>query len=148
MTEQEYQQVYQELATMLYDLQLGWIAEQVETKIYSGEISEEDLAVQLEAATTQAVLVKSEISVAQAKLLYLIDAVEKLVISSLEIEGVLVDFLVEQSTRSCSPTTLSFESENAPLLTSSDAGLEQRQDEIAQLRELLQALRQEAFSGV
>jgi hypothetical protein len=146
MTEQEYQQVYQDLAVMLQDLQLGWIVEQVEAKTHSGEMLEENLAAQSEATATQAVLVRSEISAAQAQLLRLIDAVEKMVISSLEIEGALVDFLAEQSTRTC--LTLSFESENIPLLTSSDAGLEQRQDEIAQLRELLQALRQEAFSGV
>jgi len=148
MTEQEYQQVYQELAALLQDLRLGWVVEQVEANIQAGEMPEESLAAQSEASTVQAVLVKPEISMAQIQLLQLIDAVERVVIGSLEIEGALVDFLAEESKRLRSPMTLSFESEPVPLLTSSDARLEERQSPIAQLKEILQALRQEASSGV
>lgn len=144
MTEQEYQQVYQELAAMLRDLQLGWIVEQVEAKFQAGGMSEENLAVQPETNTAQAVLVKLEILTAQAQFICLIDAVERIVVGSIELEGALVDFLAEKSKQSQSPITLSFEAEGAPLLTSSDSGLAERQSAITQLKELLQALRQEA----
>ncbi|MBD1858037.1 MULTISPECIES: hypothetical protein [Leptolyngbya] len=117
MAEQECQQVYQELVAMLQEFRLGGIVEQVKAKIHAGELSE-DLAVQPGVNTAQAALVKPENSTAQAQLLRLIGAVERILVGSIELEGALVDSLVEESKRSQSSMTLSFESESSPLLTS------------------------------
>jgi hypothetical protein len=84
--------------------------------------------------TSQAVLTKPKTYTEQEQLLLLIDAVERLVVGSIEIEGALVDFLVEETERLQSPITLSFESDNVLALTPEDEGLEARRPAIAELR--------------
>jgi hypothetical protein len=147
MTDLECQQTYQELVTLLQDLQLGWVVDKVEAQIQRGKMAEEPLDVPAQAAS-QAVLTKPETYTEQEQLLLLIDAVERLVVGSIAIEGALVDFLVEETERLQSPITLSFESDSVPALTPEDEGLEARRPAIAELRQILQALRQEAISGV
>jgi hypothetical protein len=148
MTEPECQQTYQELVAMLQDLQLGWVVEKTEAQVQQGKMADTE-ALDVPAQTaSQAVLTKPETYTEQEQLLLLIDAVERLVVGSIEIEGALVDFLVEETERLQSPITLSFESDSVPALTPEDEGLEARRPAIAELRQILQALRQEAISGV
>jgi hypothetical protein len=148
MTEPECQQTYQELVAMLQDLQLGWVVEKTEAQVQQGKMADTE-ALDVPAQTaSQAVLTKPETYTEQEQLLLLIDAVERLVVGSIEIEGALVDFLVEETERLQSPITLSFESDSVPALTPEDEGLEARRPAIAELRQILQALRQEATSGV
>jgi hypothetical protein len=127
MTELKCQQTYQELGAILQDFQLGWVFEKVEAKIHRGK-------------TTQ-----PEIYTEQERLLLLIEAVARLVVGAIDIEGALVDFLVEETERLQSPITLSFES-GIPALTPEDEGLEARRPAIAELRQILKTLRQEAAS--
>jgi hypothetical protein len=148
MTEPECQQTYQELVAMLQDLQLGWVVEKVEEQIPRGKMADPESMDVPAQTTSQAVLTKPETYTEQEQLLLLIDAVERLVVGSIEIEGALVDFLVEETERLQSPITLSFESDSVPALTPEDEGLEARRPAIAELRQILQALRQEAISGV
>jgi hypothetical protein len=122
MTELGCQQTYQELGAMLQDFQLGWVVEKVDAQIQRGK-------------TTQ-----PEIYTEQERLLLLIEAVERLVVGAIEIKGSLVDFLVEETERLQSLLTLSFES-GIPALTPEDEGLEARRPAIAELRQILQALR-------
>jgi hypothetical protein len=117
MTEPECQQTYQELVAMLQDLQLGWVVEKVEEQTQWGKMADTK-SVDVPAQTaSQAVLTKPETYTEQEQLLLLIDAVERLVVGSIEIEGALVDFLVEETERLQSPITLSFESDSVPALT-------------------------------
>jgi hypothetical protein len=153
MTEQECQQVYQELATLLQDLNLGGVVEQVEARVQAGKLEDReslaDRALQTEIGSAQAVLTKPATYTAQERLLLLIDTVERIVVDTTEIKGALVEFLTEESTRLQAPVTLSFEADRSPLLTESDAqGLEERRQAIGELRQLLQTLRQEAFPVV
>jgi hypothetical protein len=148
MTEPECLQVYQELVTMLQDFQLGWVVERVEAQVEDEKLIDVESLNTPVQGTSQAVLTKPEIYTAQEQLLLLINAVERLVIGSMETEGALVDFLAEETTRLQSPVTLEFESDDVPALTPDDEGLEERRPAIAELKHLLQVLRQEAFSGV
>jgi hypothetical protein len=63
MTELECQQVYQELIILLQDLQLGWVVERIGAKVQGG----------------------------REQLLLLIDAVERLVVDTIGIEGAEVN---------------------------------------------------------
>jgi hypothetical protein len=146
MTKPECQQIYQKLVTMLQDFQLGWVVEKVESQIQQGKMADMQLLDMSARNSAQAVLTDSETHTGQAQLLLLIDAVERLVVGAIEIEGALVDFLAEETERLQSPVTLSFEAD-APDLTSEDEGLEGRRSVIAELRQILQALR-EATSSV
>jgi hypothetical protein len=147
MTEPECQQTYQELVTMLQDFQLGWVVKKAELQIQQGKMANVQLLDASFKAGSQAGLTDSETHTGQEQLLLLIDAVERFVVGAIEIEGALVDFLSEETERLQSPVTLSFEAD-APALTSEDEGLEGRRSAIAELRQILQALRQEATSDV
>jgi hypothetical protein len=89
MTEQDCQQVYQELAAMLQDLQLGWVVEQVESRVPL--LEDKDLehsgysSVQTETTSSQAVLTKPATHTAQEQLLLLIAAAERIVVDTTEI---------------------------------------------------------------
>jgi hypothetical protein len=147
MTEPECQQTYQELVAMLQDLQLGWVVEKVEEQIQRGKMADTEPMDVPAQTTSQAVLTKPETYTEQEQLLLLINAVERLVVGSIEIEGALVDFLVEETERLQSPITLSFESDSVPALTPEGEGLEARRPAVAELKRILQVLRQEALSG-
>jgi hypothetical protein len=152
MTEQDCQQAYQELASMLQDLQLGWVVEQVESRVplledidpeHSGYSSGQ-------AATTssQAVLAKPVTHTAQEQLLLLIDAAERIVVDTTEIKGELINFLSEQEERLNSDVTMSFASDDGnSLMQPVVEEPTERCQVVAELRQLLQALRHEATAG-
>ncbi|MGG6270892.1 hypothetical protein ACQ4M3_41460 [Leptolyngbya sp. AN03gr2] len=151
MTGSECQQVYQELVTLLQDLQFGWVVEQVEAQLQATTLVEMETweqPAQVESNTPQAVLVKPITGGVQERLLLLVDAVERMIVDSIEIEGALVDFLAEETHRLHAPVSIEFESDPLALLASTDQGLEERRPAIAELRQLLQELRQEALAGV
>jgi hypothetical protein len=148
MTEPECQQTHQELVTMLQDFQLGWVVKKAESQMQQGKMADVQLLDASFKAGSQAGLTDSETHTGQEQLLLLIDAVERFVVGAIEIEGALVDFLSEETERLQSPVALSFEADSVPALTSEDEGLEGRRSAIAELRQILQALRQEATSDV
>jgi hypothetical protein len=150
MTEQDCQQTYQELVTMLQDLQLGWVIEQVELSVpsdLSGYFDEAQR--QAETASTQAVLTKPVTKMAQAQLLRLIEATERIVVDTTDMEGELVNFLTEQGERLHSPTKLGFiaDEETASAPATIDVSPDRRQA-ATELRQFLQVLRQEVMAGV
>ncbi|MBD1856199.1 MULTISPECIES: hypothetical protein [Leptolyngbya] len=148
MTEQECQQVYQELAQMLQEIQFGWVVEQVEAQIQSNPLANTQIDSQTESNTSQAVLTKPATSTISTQLMLLIDRVERAIVDSIEIKGALVDFLTDESARLQAPVTLSFESDHDSRLTASDRSLADHRSAIVELKQLLQTLRQEASASV
>jgi hypothetical protein len=152
MTEQDCQQVYQELAAMLQDLQLGWVVEQVESRVPLPEDMDSEhsgySSVQAEMTSSQAVLTKPVTHTAQEKLLLLIAAAERIVIDTTEIKGELINFLSKQEERLNTAVTMGFASDDNNFTTQPvvEEPTDRRQV-VAELRQLLQALRQEATSG-
>jgi hypothetical protein len=148
VTEQDCLDTYQEFITMLQDLQLSWLVEQVEISMVQdlSGYSEEPL-LPATAPSTQAVLIKPVTGTAQARLLKLIEATERIVVETTEIEGLLVDFLAEQGERLHSPMSLRFAEDDGsvspPIEVSSD-----RRQAATELRQFLQVLRQEVLAGV
>jgi hypothetical protein len=148
MTEQDCQQTYQELVAMLQDLQLGWVIEQVELNVpsdLSGYFDEAQR--QAETASTQAVLTKPVTKMAQAQLLRLIEATERIVVDTTDMEGELVSFLAVQGERLNGPTSLGFVANDDTVPTMVAVSPDRRQAAI-ELREFLQVLRQEVIAGV
>jgi hypothetical protein len=150
MTEQDCQQTYQELVTMLQDLQLGWVIEQVELSVpsdLSGYFDEAQR--QAETASTQAVLTKPVTRMAQAQLLRLIEATERIVADTTDMEGELVNFLAVQGERLNGPISLGFvaDEDTVTVPTMIDVSPDRRQA-ATELREFLQVLRQEVMAGV
>jgi hypothetical protein len=152
MTKQDCQRVYQELAQMLRETQLGWIVEQVETLVNTGKTFDVDLLspqVVSGSISPHAVLSKPETYTAQEQLLLLIDTAERLVVDTANVEGALVDFLSEEEQRLNAPVTLEFASEDASVIDQLMVNqLTDRRVAAAELRQLLQALRQEVVTGV
>ncbi len=150
MTEQDCQQTYQELVTMLQDLQLGWVIEQVELNVPS-DLSEyfDEAQRQAETTSAQAVLTKPVTRMAQAQLLRLIEATERIVVDTTDMEGELVNFLAVQGERLHSPVKLGFvaEEETASAPTTIAVSPDRRQA-ATELRQFLQVLRQEVMAGV
>jgi hypothetical protein len=152
MTEQDCQQVYQELAAMLQDLQLGWVVEQVESRSPLLEDSDPEhlgySSVQVETTSSQAVLTKPTTHTAQEQLLLLIDAAERIIVDTAEIKGELINFLSEQEERLNTAVTMGFASDdNNFVMQPVEEEPTDRRQVVAELRQLLQALRQEATSG-
>jgi hypothetical protein len=150
MTEQDCQQTYQELVAMLQDLQLGWVIEQVELNVpsdLSGYFDEAQR--QAETASTQAVLTKPVTRMAQAQLLRLIEATERIVADTTDMEGELVNFLAVQGERLNGPISLGFvaDEDTVTVPTMIDVSPDRRQA-ATELREFLQVLRQEVMAGV
>jgi hypothetical protein len=150
MTEQDCQQTYQELVTMLQDLQLGWVIEQVELNVpsdLSGYFDDDQR--RAETASTQAVLTKPVTKMVQAQLLRLIEATERIVVDTTDMEGELVNFLDVQGERLHNPVKLGFvaEEETASAPTTIAVSPDRRQA-ATELRQFLQSLRQEVMAGV
>jgi hypothetical protein len=150
MNEQDCQQTYQELVTMLQDLQLGWVIEQVELNVprdLSGYFDEAQR--QAETASTQAVLTKPLTRMAQAQLLRLIEATERIVVDTTDMEGELVNFLAVQGERLNGPISLGFvaDEDTVTVPTMIDMSPDRRQA-ATELRQFLQMLRQEVMAGV
>jgi hypothetical protein len=148
MTEQDCQQTCQELVTMLQDLQLGWVTEQVKLSVpsdLSGYFDETQR--QAETASTQAVLTKPVAKMAQAQLLRLIEATERIVADTTDMEGELVSFLAVQGERLNSPINLGFVANEDTMPTMIAVSPDRRQA-ATELRQLLQVLRQEVIAGV
>jgi hypothetical protein len=148
VTEQDCLETYQELATMLQDLQLGWLVEQVEASMVqdlSGQAEESSL--RSTTTTTQALLTKPLTNTAQARLLNLIEATERIVVGTTEIEGALVDFLAEQGERFHHPMSLSFADDEGAASPPIEVSPDRRQA-ATELRQFLQVLRQEVLAGV
>jgi hypothetical protein len=150
MTEQDCQQTYQELVTMLQDLQLGWVIEQVELSVPSDLSGYFDEARrQAETTSAQAVLTKSVTRLAQAQLLRLIEATERIVVDTTDMEGELVNFLTEQGERLHSPVKLGFVAdEETASVPATIAVSPDRRQAATELRQFLQVLRQEVIAGV
>jgi hypothetical protein len=145
MTEQNFQQIYQELVLLLDDHNLGWVVEQA-ASIDKASIDASSVSLPTERTATQALLTKPTIQTAQARLVHLIDAAERIVIDTTDMEGELVNFLDETGDRLNTSLTLGFASDNSviePLTGSPD-----RYQTIAELRQFLKTLRQEVMSGV
>lgn len=117
MTEQDCQQVYQDLADLLQSLQLGWVVEQAKTSLHTiGVMGHDQPAVIVDgpaSSSTQAVLAKSVTHTAQNQLIRLIDAAQRVVVDTTEMEGALVDFLAEVGQHLPTPLTLGFASEDS-----------------------------------
>jgi hypothetical protein len=150
MTEQDCQQTYQELVTMLQDLQLGWVIEQVELRVpsdLSGYFDEAQR--QAETASAQAVLTKPVTRLAQAQLLRLIEATEHIVVDTTDMEGELVNFLTEQGERLHSPVKLGFvaDEDTATVPATINVSPDRRQA-ATELRRFLRTLRQAVMAGV
>jgi hypothetical protein len=150
MTEQDCQQTYQELVTMLQDLQLGWVIEQVELNVpsdLSGYFDEAQR--QAETTSAQAVLTKPVTRMAQAQLLRLIEATERIVADTTDMEGALVNFLAVQGERLNSPISLGFVTdEDTATVPTMIAVSPDRRQAATELRQFLQVLRQEVMAGV
>jgi hypothetical protein len=150
MTEQNCQQVYQELAAMLQDLQLGWVVEQVESRVPLPEEMDSEhsgySSVQAEMTSSQAVLTKPTTHTAQEQLL--LSAAERIVVDTTEIKGELINFLSEQEERPNTPVTIGFASDDNNFATQPVVeDPTDRRQVVAELHQLLQALRQETTSG-
>jgi hypothetical protein len=148
MTDPDCVETYQELAAMLQNFQLGWVVEQVEASLsqdFSGHTEESPLPVATN--SPQAVLTKPMTNTAQARLLKLIEATERIVVGTTEIEGALVDFLAEPGEGLDRPMSLRFADDEGtvspPIAVSPD-----RDEAASELRQLLQVLRQEVLAGV
>lgn len=153
MTEQECQQVYHELAQMLRELQLDWVVDKVDLLVQTGKTMDVDLTDDHMAGTgsvsPHAVLTKPLTYTAQEQLLLLIDTIERIMIDTTEVEGALVDFLSEEGQRLNAPFTLAFASEDTLLPDQFMVEcVTERRPVAAELRQLLQDLRQEALTGV
>jgi hypothetical protein len=150
MTEQDCQQVYQELVSMLQDLQLGWVIEQVEWSLPSDLSGYFDATQrQAETASTQAVLTKPMTKMAQAQLLRLIEATERIVVDTTDMEGALVNFLADQGERLNNPIRMGFVAdEDTGTVTEMIDVLPDRRQAATELRQFLQTLRQEVMAGV
>jgi hypothetical protein len=150
MTEHDCQQTYQELVTMLQDLQLGWVIKQVELRVPS-DFSEyfDETQRQAETTSTQAVLTKPVTRMAQAQLLRLIETTERIVVDTTDMEGALVNFLAVQGERLHSPVKLGFvaDEETASAPATIDVSPDRHQA-ATELRQFLQALRQAVMAGV
>jgi hypothetical protein len=148
MTEQDCQQTYQELITMLQDLQLGWVIEQVELNVpsdLSGYFNDDQR--QAETTSAQAVLTKPVTKMAQAQLLRLIEATERIVVDTTDMEGELVSFLAVQGERLNGATSLGFVANDDTVPTMVAVSPDRRQA-ATELRQFLQALRKEVMAGV
>jgi hypothetical protein len=146
MTEQSFQQIYRELVLLLSEHNLGWVVDQAASIDSQVAINDSSVSFPTEISTTQALLTKPTIQTAQAKLVHLIDAAERIVIDTTDMEGALVNFLGETGDRLNAPLTLGFagdDSDIEPLTGSPD-----RYQAIAELRQFLKTLRQEVVSGV
>ncbi len=151
MTGADCQQVYQELILMLNDLKLDWVVEQVRSQLSEVTIDRAVAIENFDGTSSQAVLTKPgtltsyEIS-AQRQLLDLIDTIERLVLDTREMEHELVDFLATVQSPTLATATLGFASEGQLVETVEE--LSDRRHAIAELRPLLNTLRQEVESGV
>jgi hypothetical protein len=150
MTEQDCQKTYQELVAMLQDLQLGWVIEQVELSVPNDLSSYFDYdQQQAETASTQAVLTKPVTKIAQAQLLQLIEATERIVVDTTDIEGELVNFLAAQGERLNSPISLGFVEDGDTVTVPVTIDISpDRHQAATELRQFLQELRQEVMAGV
>jgi hypothetical protein len=148
MTEQDCQQVYQELADLLRSLQLGWVVEQVQNATHDG--IGDDCAVIVDGAATihsaQTVLTTPAARLAQTQLHHLIDAVQSVVVDTTEMEEALVDFMADP--RWPTPLTLEFAAEDESSRGQLVSVSPDRRQAVAELGPLLQALRQEASLGM
>ena len=152
MTEQDYRQVYQELAMVLCDLHLNWVVEQVERwvgTIDKADVSETlNYSAQSRTASRQAVLVKPRTHQAQESLLLLMGLAEKAVADRIDLEGALLDFTASQEDHLQMPVTLGFASDDDEGIVQLGNDLTERRQAVMDLRQLLQQLRQEVLAGV
>jgi hypothetical protein len=124
------------------------VTEQVELSVpsdLSGYFDEAQR--QAETASTQAVLTKPVAKMAQAQLLRLIEATERIVLDTTDMEGELVSFLAVQGERLNSPINLGFV-ENDDTMPTMIAVSPDRRQAATELRQFLQVLRQEVIAGV
>jgi hypothetical protein len=149
MSEQDYEQIYQELVSMLNEFKLGWVVEQVEAKSLIDSPSDLDPSlIPANTATPQAVLTKPAIKTTQNQLLRLIEAAERVVVDTSEVEDQLLDFVTEQSQRLHQPMQLGFAAEDSNIITTQVTISFDRRQAVTELRQLLQTLRQEVIAGV
>lgn len=151
MTEDDCQQVHQDLILMLNDLNLGWVVEQTRSQLTEATVDRAVAIGNFEGTSSQALLTRPNTLTnhersAQRMLLDLIDTIERLVLDTREMENDLVDFLATMRSSTPTAATLGFTSEGGLVETVKDS-IDHRQA-IAELRPLLNTLRQEVESGV
>jgi len=91
MDEIEYARVYQELAAILNEFNLGWVAQQVADTVEIGKTIEE------RSPKRKTPLLKIENYTAKEQLLLLIDAIEQATVNTSEIEDEIAYFLKVES---------------------------------------------------
>jgi hypothetical protein len=148
MPAQDFQQIYQELVLLLKEHNLDWVVDQAAGL---GDVNQTAIGLtstpsQATGSTAQALLTKPVVQPAQIQLLHLIDAVERVVIDTTDMEGALVDFLDETGSNLQTPLTLGFATDDTSVETV-NVPIDRRQA-IAELRQFLKTLRQEVTSGV
>ncbi|MEK0185965.1 MAG: hypothetical protein EAZ78_07185 [Oscillatoriales cyanobacterium] len=107
MDDIEYARVYQQLAAMLDEFNLGWVAQQVADNVEIGKTIEE------RSLKRKTPLLKIEDYTPQEQLLMLIDAVEQATVHTSEMEDEIAYFLKVESETSPLGTKISFGSSSA-----------------------------------
>lgn len=107
MDDIEYARVYQQLATMLDEFNLGWVAQQVADNVEIGKTIEE------RSLKRKTPLLKIEDYTPKEQLLMLIDAVEQATVHTSEMEDEIAYFLKVESETSPLGTKISFGSSSA-----------------------------------
>lgn len=107
MDDIEYARLYQELAAMLQEFNLGWVAQQVADNVEIGKTIEE------RSLKRKTPLLKIEDYTPKEQLLMLIDAVEQATVHTSEMEDEIAYFLKVESETSPLGTKISFASSSA-----------------------------------
>lgn len=107
MDEIEYARVYQELAAILNEFNLGWVAQQVADTVEIGKTIEE------RSPKRKTPLLKIEDYTAKEQLLLLIDSVEQATVNTSEMEDEIAYFLKVESETSPLGTKITFASSGA-----------------------------------
>jgi len=107
MDEIEYARVYQELAAILNEFNLGWVAQQVADTVEIGKTIEE------RSPKRKTPLLKIENYTAKEQLLLLIDAIEQATVNTSEIEDEIAYFLKVESETSPLGTKITFATSGA-----------------------------------
>ncbi|MEH1793457.1 MULTISPECIES: hypothetical protein [unclassified Nostoc] len=145
MNANEYQNLYSEIQGIINDYKLGWIIEQVNNSIYEGKIVsiEDRLAKKNREKTPR---IKREDYTAKEKVLLLLNAFETAVVNTIELEKEVGRFLTEEISDSQLEPQIKFYSEeeqNSHQFIFSSETINLRQQEVREIQNLLNELRQE-----
>lgn len=145
MNEQDCSAVYNALIEMLSSIKLGWVTEQVADVISAGKTIEELVS------GRKSPDLKLNYYTPQEQLLLLINAIEKSVINTAEIETEIMDIFSHEAPNSDLKPELRFTSSvdgKGKLFKYSVESVNSRQEQTQKLKILLEQLRQEIGSDV